>query len=135
MKIIDIESKPDIRQKLLREHRATEQEVRQALRNKHKVDTIPEHFKDEKEAAEFWDTHSVADYWDEMQEADFEMAFDKMPKAIALEYPVARKLSAVSRRENKSVDELVNLLLKEWLAQKPLSKASPTRSVNALKHA
>ncbi|MCI0690603.1 BrnA antitoxin family protein [candidate division KSB1 bacterium] len=104
-------------------------------RNKRAVDPIPERFKDEKEAAAFWDTHSVADYWDEMQEAHFEMAFDKMPKAVALEYPVARKLSAVSRRENKSVDELVNLLLKEWLAKKPLSKVSPARSAKALKHA
>jgi hypothetical protein len=77
----------------------------------------------------------VADYWDEMQEAHFEMAFDKMPKAIALKYPVARKLSAVSRRENKSVDELVNLFLKEWLAKRSLSKASPARSAKAFKHA
>jgi hypothetical protein len=104
-------------------------------KNKRKIDPIPEHFKDEKEAAAFWDTHSVADYWDEMQEAHFEIAVDKMPKAVALEYPVARKLTAVSRRENKTVDELVNLLLKEWLAQKPLSKARPARSTKALKQA
>lgn len=104
-------------------------------RNKQKIDPIPEHFKDEKQAAEFWETHSVADYWDEMQEADFEMAFDKTPKAVALEYPVARKLSAVSRREKKTVDELVNVLLKEWLAQKPRSKAHTARSTKALKQA
>jgi macrodomain Ter protein organizer (MatP/YcbG family) len=74
----------------------------------------------EKEAAEFWDNHSVADYWDEMQEAHFEIALDKTPKAIALEYPIARKLSVVSRRENKTVDELVNVLLRRsptWAAR------------------
>ncbi len=37
MKIIDIQIKPDIRQKLLWKHQVTEQEVRQALRNKPKI--------------------------------------------------------------------------------------------------
>jgi hypothetical protein len=92
-------------------------------KNKRKVDPLPKSFKNEKEAAAFWETHSVADYWDEMQEAHFEIDIDDMPKAIALDYPVARQLVEVSRRENKPVDMLVNLFLKEWLAQKQLAKS------------
>ncbi|MDZ7292576.1 MAG: BrnT family toxin [candidate division KSB1 bacterium] len=37
MKIVDVEIKPDTRQKLLWKHQVTEQEVRQALRNKPKI--------------------------------------------------------------------------------------------------
>ncbi|NUO80355.1 hypothetical protein HUU05_09790 [candidate division KSB1 bacterium] len=72
------------------------------------ADPIPKNFADEKKAAEFWDTHSVADYWDEMQDAHFEIELDDTPKAVALEYPLARQLSEVSRLQNLSVDTLVN---------------------------
>ncbi len=37
MRILDVEIKPDTRQKLLWKHEVTEQEVRQALRNRPKV--------------------------------------------------------------------------------------------------
>jgi hypothetical protein len=92
-------------------------------KNKSKIDPIPQRFKDENAAAEFWNTHSVADYWDEMEEAHFEIEIDEMPKAVALEYPIARQLTELSRQKNKPVDELVNLLLKEWLAQRQAAKA------------
>jgi hypothetical protein len=39
-----------------------------------KKETIPEHFKDDEEAGEFWDIHSAGDFWDEMEET--EMEFD-----------------------------------------------------------
>jgi len=92
-------------------------------KNKKKVDLLPKSFKDENEAAEFWETHSVADYWDEMQEARFDIEIDEVPQAVALEYPVARKLSEVARRENQPIDTLVNLLLKDWLAQKQMAES------------
>ncbi len=82
------------------------------------IAAIPKNFSTEKQAAEFWDTHSVADYWDEMKEAHFEIEIDDMPKAVALEYPIARQLSEVSRLENISIDLLANLFLKEHLAQR-----------------
>lgn len=92
-------------------------------KSKRKVEPIPENFKTEAEAAEFWDSHSVSDYWDEMKEAHFEIEIDDLPKAVTLEYPVARQLSEVSRQENKPIDILVNLLLKEWLAQRQTAKS------------
>jgi len=97
--------------------------TKKALKSKRKVEPIPKCFKNENEAAEFWETHSVADYWDEMQEAHFEIEIDEVPQAVALEYPVARKLSKVARRENQPIDALVNLLMKDWLAQKPMAKS------------
>jgi len=87
-------------------------------KSKRKPVPLPERFEDEKAADEFWETHSIADYWDEMEEAHFEIEIDEMPKAVALEYPVARQLSEISRQENKPIDVLVNLFLKEWLAQR-----------------
>ncbi len=88
-------------------------------KSKTKAASIPKNFADEKKAAAFWDTHSVADYWDEMEEAQFEIEIDDMPKAVALEYPIARQLSEVSRMENIFIDILVNLFLKEHLAERP----------------
>ncbi len=89
-------------------------------KSKRKVDSLPKNFADPKEAADFWDAHSVADYWDEMEDAHFEIEIDDTPKAVALEYPLARRLSEVSKKENLSIDILVNLFLKEHLARSPL---------------
>lgn len=86
------------------------------------VSPLPKTFPDGKKAAEFWDKHSVADYWDEMEEADFEIEIDDMPKAVALDYPIARRLAEVARSENVSIDILVNLFLKEHLAQRLLTQ-------------
>jgi hypothetical protein len=42
-----------------------------------KKEPIPEHFKDDEEAGEFWDIHSAGDYWNDMEKVEMEFDIQK----------------------------------------------------------
>jgi len=78
-----------------------------------KRDAIPKPGASIEEIAEFWDTHSLADYWDVTEEIEFEVDITKEPRWIELDEEIAQKVYEVAKRNNISVQILVNSWIKE----------------------
>ena len=78
--------------------------------------SIPEHFRSAEEAGEFWDTHSAADYWDEM--AEMAMTFDLQDRLLIVPISdlIFDRVKQRAELENRSVGEMVSLLLEHELA-------------------
>jgi hypothetical protein len=78
--------------------------------------SIPEHFRSAEEAGEFWDTHSAADYWDEM--AEMAMTFDLQDRLLMVPISdlIFDRVKQRAELENRSVGEMVSLLLEHELA-------------------
>ena len=78
--------------------------------------SIPEHFRSAEEAVEFWDTHSAADYWDEM--AEMAMTFDLQDRLLMVPISdlIFDRVKQRAELENRSVGEMVSLLLEHELA-------------------
>jgi hypothetical protein len=72
---------------------------------------IPEHFKDEDEAGEFWDTHSADDYWDDMEET--EMEFDIQNRRFLV--PIDDRIYQLAKKQaiegNCTIEQVINELL------------------------
>ena len=72
---------------------------------------IPEHFKDEDEAGEFWDTHSADDYWDDMEET--EMEFDIQNRRFLV--PIDNRIYQLAKKQaiegNCTIEQMINELL------------------------
>jgi len=80
-----------------------------------KRDTIPEHFNNDEEAGEFWDSHSSADYWNEMEEKEIEFDIRKRTFLVPVDsriYLLARKQAEA---EHRTVEQIINTLLTEEL--------------------
>jgi hypothetical protein len=78
--------------------------------------SIPEHFRSAEEAGEFWDTHSAADYWEEM--AEVAMTFDLQDRLLMVPISdlIFDRVKQRAELENRSVGEMVSLLLEHELA-------------------
>jgi hypothetical protein len=78
--------------------------------------SIPEHFRSAEEAGEFWDTHSAADYWEEM--AEVAMTFDLQERLLMVPISdlIFDRVKQRAELENRSVGEMVSLLLEHELA-------------------
>lgn len=79
--------------------------------------TIP-HFKNDEEAAEFWDTHSLLDYWDETEPAD-DVTF--APNALKMKQVCLRlsptQIARLKRRaEEKGIG--YQTLIRMWLTER-----------------
>jgi hypothetical protein len=81
-----------------------------------KKDPIPEHFSSAEDAGEFWDTHSAVDYWDEMK--DVEMEFDLLQRVflVAVGDRIFYRVKQRAEMEQRSVEEMINILLERELA-------------------
>ncbi|MCJ7435834.1 MAG: BrnA antitoxin family protein [Anaerolineales bacterium] len=82
--------------------------------NKSKRDPIPKNFKSVEEASEFWDTHNLADYLDSTKDAHFEVDIQRHVFLTALEPQLAKKLTAIARRQGITTETLINV----WLTEK-----------------
>jgi predicted HicB family RNase H-like nuclease len=79
-------------------------------------DPLPESFRSEEEAANFWDTHSVADYEDFLEPAEVEVDIKSRRFEIEVEESVFRELAEQAKSAHKSVKELASQILYERLA-------------------
>jgi len=89
------------------------------MANKKKRDSIPAHFKNVEEAAEFWDSHDLTDYWDMTSEAHFEVDIQRRVFLTALEPTLAKRLMNLAHKQGVSTETLINV----WLTEKATEAA------------
>lgn len=82
--------------------------------NKRKRDSLPKHFKNIEQAAEFWDTHDLTDYWDQSTESHFDVDIRRRVFLTALAPSLAKRLTAVAKKQGISTETLINV----WLTEK-----------------
>jgi hypothetical protein len=84
--------------------------------NGSKKDPIPEHFSSAEAAGEFWDTHSAADYWDEMEEVEMDFDLQKRVFLIPIGDRIYYRVKQRAETEQRSVEEMISILLERELA-------------------
>ena len=83
----------------------------------HRRDPLPENFKSLDEFWTFWDTHSTADYEDLMEDADFQVNIRSSKTYCAVAKDLLPALRTQARRHGVSTETLINLWLREKVAQ------------------
>ena len=86
------------------------------LDTKRKVDPLPDEFKTEEEAAEFWATHSITDYEDFMAPATVDVDLKRRHFEIEVDEESFVALRNTARKQHKPVKQLASEILKEKLA-------------------
>jgi hypothetical protein len=80
-------------------------------------------FKNDSEAADFWETHSLADYWEQTEPARFQIARHAGHRYLV---PVDRQLlnraQKIAHLRGLSTESLINLLLEQRLTAVEASK-------------
>lgn len=84
------------------------------LKNKRKIDALPERFNSLEQASDFWDTHDAGDYKEYLKpiHEKVELAAN-MPFTVSVEHDLAEKLKQIARKRGISLEKLVNLWLKD----------------------
>ena len=80
------------------------------------IDSLPDEFKSEDEAAEFWDTHSITDYEEILQPVDVEVDLKRRHFEIEVDEESFLALRDVARKRHKPVKQLASEILKQELA-------------------
>lgn len=70
-----------------------------------------------REIGEFWDTHDVTEYWDATEPVEFEVDIQSEVRYCALESTLAHKVSEIARQRGVSVETLVNLWVRDRVAE------------------
>jgi len=81
-----------------------------------KVDPLPDDFRSEDEAAEFWDTHSITDYEQCLEPADLDVDVKRRHFEIEVDEESFVALRDSARKEQKPVKQLASEILKQKLA-------------------
>jgi len=81
-----------------------------------KIDPLPDEFRSEGEAADFWDTHSIADYEEFLEPADVEVDLKRRHFEIEVDEESFLALRDIARRQHKPVKQLASEILKQKLA-------------------
>ncbi|MDP2643412.1 MAG: CopG family antitoxin [Desulfobacterales bacterium] len=79
------------------------------------IDSLPEEFSSDEEAAEFWDTHSITDYEEFLEPADLEFNLKRRHFEIEVDEESFRALRASAKKQQKPVKHLASEVLKEKL--------------------
>ena len=82
--------------------------------NKH-VDPLPDEFRSEEEAAEFWNTHSITDYENFMEPVGLEVDLKRRHFEIEVDEEIFLALRDRAKKLQKSAKELVSEILKQKL--------------------
>ncbi len=80
------------------------------------VDPLPDEFKSEDEAAEFWDTHSLTDYEEFLEPVDLEVDLKRRHFEIEVDQESFLALRDCARKLQKPVKQLASEILKQKLA-------------------
>ena len=79
------------------------------------IDPLPEKFRSEDEAAEFWDTHSIADYEEFLVPVDFQADIKRRHFEIEVDEESFTALRASARKQRKPVKQIASEILKQNL--------------------
>ncbi len=74
-------------------------------------EAIPEHFKSDEEAGEFWDTHSAGDYWEEMEEVEMEFDIQNHKFLVPINERIYQLIKIQAEKKDCSVEQIINELL------------------------
>lgn len=77
---------------------------------------LPNEFKNQDEAAAFWDTHSVAEYEEFLEPADIQVNSPRRLYAIEIDEEAFRALRTAAARKHESMGKLAGEILKKRLA-------------------
>jgi hypothetical protein len=80
-----------------------------------KKDPLPEEFRSEQAAAEFWDTHSISDYQESLEPADVRIDLKRRHFEIEVDEESFVALRRTARRQRKPVKKLASEILKQTL--------------------
>ena len=80
------------------------------------VDPLPDEFKSEDEAAEFWDTHSISDYEEFLEPVGLEVDLKRRHFEVEVDEESFLALLDSARKLQKPVKQLASEILKEKLA-------------------
>ena len=80
------------------------------------VDLLPDEFKSEEEAAEFWDTHSITDYEEFMEPTGLEVDLKRRHFDVEVDEESFLALRESAKKLQKPVKQLASEILKEKLA-------------------
>lgn len=81
-----------------------------------KVDPLPDEFRSEEEAAEFWDEHSITDYEEFLEPVDFEADIKRRHFEIEVDEESFVALLSSARKQCRPVKELASEILRQKLA-------------------
>lgn len=79
---------------------------------RNKAKTLPK-FESLEELVEFFDSHDMGEHWDRMPEAAFEINIKRRKYLVAIDEEIMTKLNEMAESMKISVENLINLLLKE----------------------
>lgn len=86
------------------------------MKNKNKkIDPLPESFASEEEAGEFWDAHCTTDYLEFLLPVDVTFTIKKRTFDIPVSEDIFLRLNERAKATDKSVDTLVDQLLRKTL--------------------
>jgi hypothetical protein len=70
-------------------------------------------FNSTQELVEFFDAHDMGEFWEEMPEVHFDVDIKSKRYLISVDESLMSKLSEIAKLQQVSIEELVNLWLKE----------------------
>ena len=79
-------------------------------------DPLPDEFKSDDEAAEFWDTHSITDYEECLEPVDLHIDINRRHFEIEVDEESFFALRDSATRQHKPVKQLASEILKQRLA-------------------
>ena len=80
------------------------------------IDPIPDEFRSEEEAAEFWEKHSIADYKEFLETVDFEADIKRRHFEIEVDEESFIALLDSARKQQKPVKQIASEILRKKLA-------------------
>lgn len=83
-------------------------------KNKH-IDPLPDEFKSQEEAAEFWDTHSITDYDEFLEPVEINVNIQRRHFEIEVDEETFLTLREVARKERKLMKDVASEILKRRL--------------------
>ena len=77
------------------------------------IDPIPDAFKSEDEAAEFWDSHSITDYEEFLEPVELEINLKRQHFEIEVDQEVFLALCNSARKLHKPAKQLASEILQQ----------------------
>ena len=79
------------------------------------IDPLPDEFRSEEEAAEFWDTHSITDYEEFLEPVDLEVNIERRHFEIEVDEQSFLALRSNAEEQQRPVKELASEILNREL--------------------
>ena len=79
------------------------------------IEPLPDEFRSEEEAAEFWDKHSITDYEEFLEPVDFEANIKRRHFEIEVDEETFAALLSSAKKQRRPVKELASEILRRKL--------------------